>query len=248
MANRAYLLAVEDKATTASKEPAREIIAEGINEIPVFWASLFVAEDRVMDSYATSDGGKLEIPNWCVRSEVAKQRVARLEEPIARLLDEKSRGVWKKWVQHLGTVNSSFIKTNAAEVWSLDPKGYDRYWSDLLKLFAEPSVERLAIAAEANEMEFNKEKQAIHWNESETIACKLGGAEHIAHVPWMEDLPAADPPSAADLERRKQYDALMRQAEQLADSELAKVKIVRAVIGIGLVVLIGLIIWYFLKR
>src|SRR5215212_1689288 len=116
MANRAYLLAVEDKTTTFSKDPEHEIIAEGINEVPVFWASLFLAEDRVNDGYDKSDGGKLEVPNWCVRSEIAKERLARLEEPIAGLLDEKSRGIWKKWVQHLATVKESFIKTNAVEV------------------------------------------------------------------------------------------------------------------------------------
>jgi hypothetical protein len=248
MANRAYLLAVEDKTTTVSKDPEREIIAEGVNEVPVFWASLFLPEDRVIDGYDKSDGGKLEVPNWCVRSELAKERLARLEEPIAGFLDQKSRGIWKQWVQHLATVKASFIKTNAVEVWSLDPKGYDKYWSELLKLFAEPSVDHLAVAAEANDMEFNKEKQAIHWKESEMIACKLAGAEHIADVPWLQDLPPPDPPSAADLERKRQYDAVMKQAEQLAGSELRKAKMIRAAIGLGLLIVLGLIIWYFVKR
>ena len=38
MANRTYLLAVEEPSTTWSDDPEREILAEGINEIPVFWA------------------------------------------------------------------------------------------------------------------------------------------------------------------------------------------------------------------
>ena len=241
-------MAVEDKGTKLSKDPAREIIAEGVNEVPMFWASLFVPEDRVYDSYEKNDGGRLEIANWCVRSEVAKERLARLEESIARLLDDKSRGIWRKWVQHLGTVKSSFIKTNAVEVWSLDPKGYDKYWSDLLKLFAEPSVNHLAIAAEANDIEFNREKEAIHWQESEKIACKLAGGEHLAPVPWLQDLPPPDPPSAADLERKRQYEAVMNQAEKLAESELAKIKMVRAAAGIGFLVVLALIIWYIVKR
>jgi len=49
LANRAYLLTVDDKSLTWSKDPEKEILAEGIKEIPVFWASLFRAGDRQLD-------------------------------------------------------------------------------------------------------------------------------------------------------------------------------------------------------
>jgi len=216
MANRAYLLAVENKMTTVSKDPAYEILAEGINEVPVFWASLFVQEDRTMDSYQQEGGGRVDIPNWCVSTEVAQERLGRLATPIGRLLDEKSRSIWSKWVQHFSTIKSSFIKTNAAEVWSLDPKGYDKHWEDLLRFFGDPSMDRLATAVEANEMQFDKQRQAIHWQDSETIVCKLAGAPHIADVPWLRDLPPPDPPGAPDLNRQRQHDAIMDEAQQAA--------------------------------
>jgi hypothetical protein len=156
--------------------------------------------------------------------------------------------MWKPWVQHLAGIKSSFIKTNALEVWSLDPDGYDAYWNELLNLFAEPTVDHLAIAAKANDLEFNREKSAIHWHEPERIACKLAGAEHIGEVPWLQNLPDADPPSAGDHERKRQYEDLMKQVEQLAGSELRKIKIMRAIMGLGLLVAVGLVIWYFVRR
>lgn len=92
MANRAYLLAVDDANTTWTENATEEIIAEGINQIPVFWASLFSEADRQLDSYE-GDEGNIHIPNWCVQSNVAKERLAALASPISELLDERSKQI-----------------------------------------------------------------------------------------------------------------------------------------------------------
>src|SRR5437764_15467321 len=98
MANRSYLLAVDDRSITWSENPEREIIAEGINEVPVFWASLFAPGDRQLDSYE-GDEGEIQIPNYCASSTVAKRRLADLREPIGTLLDERSGRIWSLGVE-----------------------------------------------------------------------------------------------------------------------------------------------------
>lgn len=40
-ANRSCLMAVEDRSATWSDDPANEIITKGVNEVPIFRASLF---------------------------------------------------------------------------------------------------------------------------------------------------------------------------------------------------------------
>ena len=129
MANRSYLLAVEDRSTTWSKEPKREIIAEGINEIPLFWASLFTPDDKQLDTYEgeDDDGNKvaLEVANWCAHSSEAKQRIAILREPVSELLDARSQEVWFAFVEHLSAEEATYFKTNAVEMWELDPDGYE---------------------------------------------------------------------------------------------------------------------------
>lgn len=183
MANRSYLLAVDDRSLPWSEDPEREIIAEGINEMPVFWASLFTAEDRQVDSYE-GEGGPILIPNACVPSAVAKERLAALREPIGRLLDGRSRKVWTKWVKHLMASEAAYFKTDAAEVRDLDPDGYEAYWNMLLRLFAEPNPENLKAAVEANELSFDE--GSVSWDDDEETICKLAGSEHIREVPWLD--------------------------------------------------------------
>lgn len=189
MANRSYLLAVDDSSTTWSDDPEREIIAEGINEIPVFWASLFVQDDRRIDSYeGEDDEGRAKavmIPNWCVSSATAKQRLAALRKPIGKLLDEQSREVWFSFVDHLSAAGSAYFKTNAAEVWGLNPDGYDQYWGTLLRLFAEPTPKNLKAALGANGLSFKG--GSVGWDDDEETICKLAGADHIRDVPWFDD-------------------------------------------------------------
>lgn len=183
MANRSYLLAVDDRSITGSDAPEREILAEGINEIPVFWASLFTEDDRQLDSYEGEDEN-IQIPNYCVASSLAKERLAALREPIGRLLDERSREVWTRWVEHLLGVEADYFKTNAAEVWELDPDSYDAYWSTLLRLFSAPTAAHLRAAVEANELSY--EGGSISWDDDEETICKLAGADHIQDVPWLD--------------------------------------------------------------
>src|SRR3954454_11853424 len=109
MANRSYLLAVDDRSITWSEDPEREVIAEGINEMPVFWASLFTPEDRQVDSYE-AEGPAVLVPNSCVGVSVAKERLAALREPIGQLLDKRSRKVWSQWVEHLMASEAAYFK------------------------------------------------------------------------------------------------------------------------------------------
>ncbi|HTE20165.1 MAG TPA: hypothetical protein VK689_17510 [Armatimonadota bacterium] len=183
MANRAYLLAVDDRTTTWSGAPEREIIAEGIDEVPVFWASLFVAADRQLDQYE-GDAGELLIPNWCVSSHTARERLERVREPIASLLDERSREIWELWVCHLMAEGAAYFKTNAAEVWELDPDGYEAYWRTLLRPFAAPSAAHLQAAVQANGLRLIG--GVIQWDDEEETICKLAGADHIRDVPWLD--------------------------------------------------------------
>jgi hypothetical protein len=189
VANRSYLLAVDDRSITWSDDPEHEIIAEGINEIPVFWASLFVNGDKQVDAYEGEDdegnAKAIMIPNWCVSSETAKQRLAALREPIGKLLDERSREVWFSFVDFLSTMESTYFKTNTAEVWNLAPDGFQQYWETLLRPFTEPTSENLKAAIEANGLDF--EDGSVNWDEEEETICKLAGADHIRDVPWLDD-------------------------------------------------------------
>ncbi|OJW20424.1 MAG: hypothetical protein BGO49_04245 [Planctomycetales bacterium 71-10] len=184
MANRSYLLAVDDASATWSDAPEREIVAEGINEIPVFWAGLFVREDRQADAYEGEGDKPLTIPNWCVEMATAKHRLAARRRPIGDLLDKRSREIWFSFVDHLSAVESVYLKTNAAEVWALDPDGYEGYWAKLLHLFAEPDIRSLKAAVEANDLSF--EDGSIGWDDAEETICKLAGADHIQEVPWLD--------------------------------------------------------------
>lgn len=189
MANRAYLLAVDDRSTTWSDDPEHEIVAEGINEIPVFWASLFINGDKQTDAYEgeddEGDAKSIMIPNWCVSSEAAKQGLAALRDPVGKILDERSREVWFLFVDYLSTVESTYFKTNAAEVWNLDPDGFQQYWDTLLRPFTEPTPGNLKAAIEANGLSF--EGGSVSWDDDEETICKLAGADHIQEVPWLED-------------------------------------------------------------
>ncbi|MDQ3421653.1 MAG: hypothetical protein M3541_23265 [Acidobacteriota bacterium] len=182
MANRAYLLAVDDRSTTLSKAPAEEIIAEGINEIPVFWAALFAPADRRLDTYE-GDEGELKIANWCAETSVAKQRLATLREPIGKLLDDRSGEVWQQFVDHLSALQSKYVKTNGAEVWGLDPEGYEVYWGKLLAAFSEPTPANMKAAVEANDLRYAN--GAVSWDDDDETTCKLAGADHIRNVPWL---------------------------------------------------------------
>lgn len=188
MANRSYLLAVDDRSVTWSKDPEREIIAEGINEIPVFWASLFVSDDKHADAYEGEDREgntkTLTIPNWCVDSSTAKRRLAARSEPIGRLLDDRSREVWFSFVDHVTAAGAAYFKTNGAEVWGLNPDGYEKYWDTLLRPFAEPTPENLKAAIEANDLSF--EGGSVSWDDDEETICKLAGGDHIRPVPWID--------------------------------------------------------------
>jgi len=183
LANRAYLLTVDDKSLTWSKDPEKEILAEGIKEIPVFWASLFRAGDRQLDQYE-GDDGKLEVANWCTDAEAGKARLKLLRPTIAALLDERSRALWEQWVEFLTGQQCQFFKTNAAEVWSLDPEGYEDYWTVLLRAFEEPSAATMKAAIERNDLSYVKGK--VSWDDDEETTCKLAGADHIRHLPWVD--------------------------------------------------------------
>jgi len=145
MANRAYLLAVDDRAATWTDDPERTVLAEGIEEVPVFWASLFTPQDRQIDAIEGGDE-TLEVANWCVDSGTARQRLEELREPIARLLDDRSRQLWEQWVAFLVGQSPRYFKTNADEVWGLDPDGYEDYCATLLTAFSNPSAESLKAA------------------------------------------------------------------------------------------------------
>lgn len=188
VANLSYLLAVDDPSTTWSDNPGREIVAEGINEIPVFWASLFIRDDKRVDPYEGEDdeGGDkiLLIPNYCVTTAVARRRLSALRDPIGKLLDERSRSVWFSFIEHLSAEEAAYFKTNAAEVWGLDPDGYDESWDTLLRLFIEPTTENLKAALKANDLSFAR--GSVSWDDEEETICKLAGADHIRDVPWLD--------------------------------------------------------------
>jgi hypothetical protein len=195
VANRAYLLAVDDRSVTLSEDPATEILAEGIGEIPLFWASLFVSGDRQIDRYDGEDGEgehvDVEIPNWCTEAAVAKERLQLLRMPIAKLLDEQSRSVWEQWVDFPLDQKSGYFKTDAAEVWDLhDPEAYEGYWSDLLRAFSDPSAATLEAALDRIELRYNKGRVSCIWddktNDNDVTLCKLAGAEHIRDLPWFK--------------------------------------------------------------
>ena len=183
MANRAYLLTVDDKSLTWSKDPKKEILAEGINEIPVFWASLFSADDRQVDEY-DADGGKLKVTNWCADADAARARLKSLRPTIAALLDERSRRLWVQWVEFMTEQTCRFFKTNAAEVWGLDPDGYEDYWAVLLRAFEEPSAATMNAAIERNGLSYVKGE--VSWDDDEETTCKLAGADHIRDLPWLD--------------------------------------------------------------
>jgi hypothetical protein len=183
LANRAYLLTVDDKSVTWSEDPEKEILAEGMNEIPVFWASLFRAGDRHLDEYEGGDG-KLQVANWCSEAEAAKERLKRLRPTVAALLDERSRALWEQWIEFLTAQECRFFKTNAAEVWGLDPEGYEDYWAALLRAFEEPSSETMKAAIERNDLSYVKDK--VSWDDDEETTCKLAGADHIRNLPWLD--------------------------------------------------------------
>lgn len=182
MANRAYLLAVDDRSVTQSKAPAEEIVAEGINEVPVFWAAVFAPGDRQVDTYEGRKG-ELKIANWCAETTAAKQRLAALHEPVGKLLDDRSRELWHQFVDHLSALTSKYVKTNAAEVWGLDPEGYEGYWGKLLAAFADPTVANMKTAVEANELRYAN--GSVSWDDDDETKCKLAGADHIRNVPWL---------------------------------------------------------------
>jgi hypothetical protein len=182
LANRAYLLAVDDRSVTWSKDPEREVLAEGINEIPVFWASLFCADDRQIDEYA-GDDGPLQIVNWCADSVAAKGRLRVLRPTVAGLLDKRSRALWEQWVDFLVAQRCRFFKTNAAEVWGLHPEGFEKYLGVLLRAFAEPSAATIKAAIERNGLSYIKDQ--ISWDDNEETTCKLAGADHIRNLPWL---------------------------------------------------------------
>jgi hypothetical protein len=182
VANRAYLLAVNDRSVTQAKAPAEEIIAEGINEIPVFWAALFTAADRQLDTHEGRKG-ELKIPNWCAETFAAKERLGKLREPVGKLLDDRSRAVWHQFVDHLSALESKYVKTNAAEVWGLDPEGYDGYWGKLLAAFSDPAAANMKAAVEANELRYAN--GSVSWDDDDETTCKLAGADHIRSVPWL---------------------------------------------------------------
>jgi hypothetical protein len=189
VANRSYLLAVEDRSTTWSSNPEREIIAEGINEIPVFWASLFTPDNKQIDTYEGEDeeGNKvaLEVANWCVSSDDAKQRLDTLRELVAELLDERSQEVWFAFVDHLCAEEAAYFKTNAVEFWELDPDGYDEYWDTLLRFFSKPTAKSLKAALEVNDLSYVR--RSVSWDDDEETICKLAGDSHIRDVPWFDD-------------------------------------------------------------
>lgn len=206
MANRAYLLAVEDPAITWSNDPGREVLAEGINEIPVYWASLFAAEDRRIDTYAGEDG-RTEIPNWCVESKTAKRRLKALQDPVAGLLRDQSGQLWTQWIGLINNQRARFLKTNAAEVWNLDAHGYDAYWATLLRAFSKPSARTMKAAAARNGLEYSGRR--IAWGYVEETLCKLAGAEHIRKLPWFnEHLSDYYAPPDESGERRNIYDEI----------------------------------------
>ena len=184
MANRAYLLAVDDRSITWSKDPEREVLAEGINEIPVFWASLFVAGDRQVDAYDTHDGEKLEVANWCAESAVAKQRLTALGPKMEKLLDERTHGLWEQWVEFIAEQECRYFKTNAAEVWGLHTKDYEQYWAVLLRAFEKPSAKTWRAAVERNGLDVADGE--VDWDDEEVTACKLAGADHIQDLPWLD--------------------------------------------------------------
>jgi hypothetical protein len=183
MANRGYLLVVDDRSTTWSKDPEKEIIAEGINEVPVFWASLFVAGDRQIDVYEGEEGD-LKIANWCVETRIAKERLKRLKEPIGGLLDLWSRKIWNLWIDYLSQQDGMYFKTNTAEVWDLCTERYDSYWSTLLLAFSNPTELNFQMAAESNDLRYMD--RGIRWDNHGATICKLAGAEHIRDLPWFK--------------------------------------------------------------
>ncbi len=182
------MLAVVDPATIWADNPESEIIAEGIDEIPVFWASLFVPHARRVDAYEGEDAGGIVgpvlVPNYCVDAAIARRRLTDLCEPIGRLLDQRSREVWSAFVGHLSSTEAAYFRTDAAEVWGLEPDGYDRYWETLLRLFVQPTIENLEAALKANELSFAG--GSVGWAYEEETICKLAGAHHIREVPWLD--------------------------------------------------------------
>jgi hypothetical protein len=182
VANRSYLLTVDDASATWSKDPEKEILAEGINEIPVFWASLFRPGDRRLDQY-DGDDQKLDVANWCADADAAKARLKSLRPTIAALLDDRSRRLWEQWVEFMTAQECRFFKTNAAEVWGLDPDGYEDYWAVLLRAFEQPSAATMKAAVERNDLTYVNGK--VSWDDDEETTCKLAGADHIRDLPWL---------------------------------------------------------------
>jgi len=183
MANRAYLLSVDRPDVTWSEKPEQEVIAEGINEVPVFWASIFDLSDRRVDKYE-GDGAIIEITNWCTETTQAISRLNRLSEPIAALLHDQTAQVWRQWVEHISAEASPLIKTNAAEVWDLNPEGYEAYMRTLFAFFSNPTSTTLEAAVKANDLGFDNGR-IVSFDPEET-ACKLAGADHIREVPWLD--------------------------------------------------------------
>ena len=173
--------------------------------------------DRQVDVYQEDDGN-IEVPNWCVEADVAKERLADLETPIAEVLDERSKEIWSLWVRHLRAAAGTYFKTNAAEVWGIDADGYDVYVNTLLQAFAKPSLLTMARAVEANGLDFAN--GTVGWTDDEETICKLAGADHIRDVPWLRSSSqgnvAQEPPSVWDqLQRFQQQTGLSYLAANL---------------------------------
>jgi hypothetical protein len=175
------LLTVEDAGTTVSGRPGREILAEGINELPVFWGSLFAEGDTRLDVYHD----RTRVRNWCVRTEKAIRRVTKVDRRVTELLDGVSGRVWGKWVRLISRQKAAFLKVNAVEVRALDPRRYDGYRRVLSRAFSEPGLWTMKGAARRNGLEFSETGFVWDAIEYEVLACKLAGADHIRKVPWL---------------------------------------------------------------
>lgn len=183
MANRAYLLAVNDRHITWSRRPRSEVLAEGMNEIPLFWASLFVQSDRQVDRHPDTSG-EIKAENACVETAVAKRRLARRSRRVLELLDARSRELWSQWSRLIAGVRTTYLKTNTVEVRALDPQGFAAYWARLLRAFSHPSVATMRAAARRNGLEYRD--GGIIWTGVEETLCKLAGADHIRRLPWFD--------------------------------------------------------------
>lgn len=188
MANRSMLLGRNGKELDYSE--GVDILVAGSYYIPLFWFTLYSAEDIVLKEIEMKNGSLEQCPTLIIDYNVAKLRVSERKNYIFSIIPKAYNELYDIWMKFIDSIKAPYLQIDMTEIWMMadDLNVFNENLKKALNVFSRLNQNDISVLLnEYVGIKVQKKlftKKIIHPEAEKEIVSLLCGYSWIKEVPW----------------------------------------------------------------